>query len=70
MAVLDRSRYLTRIVRNREEVSTFDDVRHLTPGERMSMVWQLTLQAWMFKTGREDEPRLCRHVVRTVRGRG
>jgi hypothetical protein len=38
-----------------------------TPGERMSMVWQLTLQAWAFKEDLHDEPRLRRDVVRVVR---
>jgi hypothetical protein len=42
-------------------------VRSLSPGERMSMVWQLTLQAWAFKEGLAHEPRLQRDVVRIVR---
>jgi len=46
-----------------------DDVARLTPSERVSMVWQLTLQAWMFKEGRLREPRLRRDVVRTRRER-
>ena len=44
-------------------------VRSLSPAERMEMVWQLTLQAWAFKEGLDDAPRLQRHVVRVVRGR-
>ncbi|MBK7644226.1 MAG: hypothetical protein IPJ19_14480 [Planctomycetes bacterium] len=43
------------------------DVRSLSPGERMSMVWQLTLQAWAFKEGLAHEPRLQRDVGRVVR---
>lgn len=46
-----------------------DDVRRLTPSERVAMMWQLALQAWMFKEGLVDEPRLRRDVVRVVRGR-
>ena len=46
-----------------------DDVRRLSPGERVAMMWQLALQAWMFKEGLVDEPRLRRDVVRVVRGR-
>ena len=45
-----------------------DDVRRLSPSERVAMMWQLALQAWMFKEGLLDEPRLRRDVVRTVRG--
>jgi hypothetical protein len=40
-----------------------------TPDERVAMVWQLTLQAWLFKEGRWDEPRLRRDVVRIHRNR-
>lgn len=37
-------------------------------GDAIAMMWQLTMQAWMFKEGMIDEPRLRRDVVRTVRG--
>jgi hypothetical protein len=40
-----------------------------SPDECVAMMWQLALQAWMFKEGMVDEPRLRRDVVRTVRGR-
>jgi hypothetical protein len=46
-----------------------DDIRDLSASERVAMMWQLALQAWMFKEGLRDEPRLRRDVVRTVRGR-
>ena len=52
-----------------ERQGTERDVRDLTPGERMAMVWTLSVQAWQFKEPTGDEPRLRRHVVRTVRGR-
>jgi hypothetical protein len=57
---------IRRIAQSEEQTST--DVSLLTPGERMSMMWQLALQAWMFKEGLTDEPRLRRDVVRTLRG--
>lgn len=44
-----------------------EDLSDATPAERMRMVWVLTLQAWAFKEGQTDEPRLPRHVVRVVR---
>jgi hypothetical protein len=43
------------------------DVLRLTPSERVAMVWPLTLQAWMFKEGLSDEPRVRRDIVRTLR---
>jgi hypothetical protein len=46
-----------------------DDMRRFSPSERVAMMWQLALQAWMFKDGLVDEPRLRRDVVRIVRGR-
>ncbi|HEY8165146.1 MAG TPA: hypothetical protein VIF83_06275 [Gemmatimonadaceae bacterium] len=42
-------------------------VARLTPGERVKMVWQLTREAWTFKDGRWDEPRLRRDVGRVIR---
>jgi hypothetical protein len=39
----------------------------MTPSERVAMVWPLTLQAWMFKEGISDEPRVRRDLVRTFR---
>lgn len=45
-----------------------DDVRRLSPSARVAMMWQLAMQAWMFKEGLRDEPRLRRDVVHIVRG--
>jgi hypothetical protein len=53
-----------------EESRDFSRVRDLSPSERVAMVWQLTLQAWMFKEGQTHEPRLRRDVVRTRRSSG
>ncbi len=65
---MDRSHYRVRKIMLEDEGSV-TDVEHLTPEERVMMVWTLTLQAWMFKEGRVDEPRLRRDVVRTIRNR-
>ena len=65
----DRSKYPVRIRRLHDP----DDeayVRALSPGERLAMVWQLTMDAWAFKEGLTVEPRLRRDVGRVVRGRG
>jgi hypothetical protein len=45
-----------------------DATWRLSPSERVAMMWQLALQAWMFKEGLVDEPRLRRDVVSVVRG--
>jgi len=66
MARMDRSRYPTRLSRLHDA----DPKSSLSPTERLKMVWELTRQAWTFKDGRWNEPRLRRDVVRVVsRGR-
>lgn len=65
---MDRSAYPTRKLQLGEPDDRRDIMR-LTPGERVSMVWMLTLQAWAFKEDPGDEPRLRRDVVRVIRGR-
>ncbi len=64
---MKRANYPTRLARLRGPADE-SYVHSLTPGERLAMVWPLTLQAWAFK-GLEDEPRLRRDVVRVIRGR-
>jgi hypothetical protein len=69
MTMTDRSHYPVRRIRLADKGKD-SGVGLLTPAERLTMVWQLTLQAWMFKEGLLDEPRLRRDVVRTLRSRG
>jgi hypothetical protein len=63
---IDRATYPTRKITLREEGSDLD-LRGRDPGELVAMVAELTRQAWTFKDGRWDEPRLRRDVVRVVR---
>ena len=49
---------------NREERR---DLADTTPAERLSMMWQLTLDAWAFKGEAIAEPGLPRHTVRLCR---
>ena len=39
-----------------------DDLRDLTPGERIGMVWPLTVSAWAMKGENIAGQRLQRHV--------
>jgi hypothetical protein len=64
----DRSHYPVRKHRLGDEPPD-DDVRNFTASERVAMVEQLTINAWIFKEGRWDGARLHRDVVRTLRGR-
>jgi len=60
--VPDRSHWPTRKLRLEDEDR--DDTAHLTPGERVAMVWEITKDAWAAK---DHEPRLRRDVARVVR---
>jgi hypothetical protein len=51
-------------VKSLREQGRETDLENTTPAERLSMMWQLTLDARAFKGGALDEPRLPRHVVR------
>lgn len=66
MATVDRANYPTRKVTLAQEGQEHA-VRLLSPEERVRMVWTLTVQAYTFKDGTWDEPRLRRDVVRTLR---
>ena len=46
-----------------------DDLSNTSPGERMAMVWPITMTAWAFKGEPVGESRLQRHLVRIHRGR-
>ena len=46
-----------------------DDLRDLTPEERLGIMWQLAQDAWAMKGEGIAERRLPRHVVRVVRGK-
>ncbi len=46
------------------------DLKDKSPQQLISMMWQLTLNAWSFKENLNAEPRLQRHVVVLKRGRG
>lgn len=66
---VNRSTWPVRKIRLQEEGTSPDPaVLAMTPERRVAMVWELTLQAWAFKEGRLDEPRVRRDVVRTFRG--
>jgi len=44
------------------------DLQSAEPRELLGMVWQLTVDAWVFTGESIVEPRLQRHVVRIERG--
>ncbi|MGA2064793.1 MAG: hypothetical protein ABSG86_07480 [Thermoguttaceae bacterium] len=46
------------------------DLENTTPEERIGMMWQLALDAWEMMGEPVVGPRLPRHVVRVIRGKG
>ncbi len=47
-----------------------DDLAHLSMGERMALVWPLTVKAWAFAGESVTEQEFQRHVIRVERRGG
>jgi hypothetical protein len=45
------------------------DYASCTAGERIGMMWQLTIDAWAFLGESVNESRFQRHVVNVIRGK-
>ncbi len=63
----DRSHWPVRKVRMHDPEPD-DELSHLPPGERMAMVWPITVTAWAFMGEPVGESRLQRRTVRIHRG--
>jgi hypothetical protein len=57
-------------IRHRSDSDQDNDLKGLSPGDLMGMMWQLTLNAWSFRMRLNAEPRLQRNVVMLTRGKG
>jgi hypothetical protein len=57
-------------VKHLRDPETDDDLRHLAPGERIAMVWPMTVTAWAFMGETVGESRLQRRTVHIHRGTG
>ena len=65
MARRDRLMRVTTL----HDQGTERDLKQTTPAQRLSMMWQLAVDAWAFKGEPLAESRLPRHVVCVVRRR-
>jgi hypothetical protein len=63
MADIERTVRIKHLHEQGEET----DLGSATPAERLSMVWQLMLDAWAFEDESVAESRLQRHSVRVLR---
>jgi len=77
------SRRVIRVRALHDNGDTLDDYRHMTPAERIGIMWQLALDAHAFASAgrelvddveapaasstRDAQPRLPRHIVRVQR---
>lgn len=67
MSRTDRSQWRTKVTRLEDEQAD-DYWMEMTPGERMTFAWELSLSAWkLAHPDYEDEPGLPRSVARVVR---
>ncbi len=64
---MDRTLVRKTTLREQDDRGIIPDA---TPGERMAMVWQLTLDAWAFMDPAGAKSEFQRHVVRVERRRG
>jgi hypothetical protein len=64
---MDSKREITVRKSTLAEQGTERDLDALTPGQRMGMIHQLTIDAWAMKGEDIAEQRLQRHVVRVER---
>ncbi|MFZ4984684.1 MAG: hypothetical protein ACOYLF_04395 [Blastocatellia bacterium] len=54
----------------KSEADQEDDLKGLSPGDLLGMMWELALNAWSFRMSIDVEPRLQRDVVVLNRGKG
>ena len=66
---VERSHLKTRLARVSDQGKE-DDLRATSPGQRLGMLWPLTLSVWAFRERLSAEPRLQRHVVSLQRREG
>jgi hypothetical protein len=63
---MDRSHLVKTTLQDQDDRGIVLDA---TPGQRMAMVWQMTLDAWAFTDPASAQSEFQRHVVR-IRRRG
>ncbi|MEY4168794.1 MAG: hypothetical protein RIR52_2618 [Acidobacteriota bacterium] len=54
----------------KSEADQEDDLKGLSPGDLLGMMWELAMNAWSFRMNIDVEPRLQRDVVVLNRGEG
>lgn len=60
-------RYVTVRIKELHEPDDDADIQQLTPGERIALVWRLTVDTWAFMGEPIGESRLSRDAGRVVR---
>jgi hypothetical protein len=70
MHTLTRSEIDLRTYKPGQDPEFDEEVRRMTPGERIELTWQISRAVWMWETGSVDEPVFRRDIVRVIRRRG
>ena len=63
---MENNRKIVRITRL-EDQGEEGDLKETTAAERLGMMWQLTVDAWLFKGEDIAQSRLQRHITRILR---
>jgi hypothetical protein len=63
-------RAVTLRIRDLHDPDDDAHIQRMTPGERIALVWQLTVDSWAFMGEPIGESRLSRHVGRVIRRGG
>lgn len=63
---MENNRKIIRITRL-EDQGAESDLKETTASERIAMMWQLTIDAWLFKGEHIAQSRLQRHITHILR---
>ena len=63
---MENSRKIVRVTRL-EDQGAEADLKETTASERLAMMWQLTVDAWLFKGEDIAKSRLQRHITHILR---
>ena len=66
MSVLRLDKTASRVKRLDDEENEYE-LLHLSPAQRLELVWEVTRSVWTMRGLTDATPRLSRHVSRVVR---
>ena len=64
------SHRLTLHSRKLKDQDDIEGLKNISPGDRIGMVWPITMDAWAFNKQGNAESRLQRHIIHIYRRKG